>query len=315
MRDFEPGSGPVPGGDGRGGGAFYHVSFRSGSRAGGACARAAHDYIARENEYAGPDRDAALHTESGHMPSWAEDHPGAYWDAADLYERANGRLYVSGDFALPRGLSTEDQVEIAREFVHALTDREKLPYTFAVHAGADADGQEHNPHVHVMISERQNDGIERNERDWFRRANREQPERGGAAKSRGFHGRQWVERAREKIADVINDKLRELGRDERVDHRSYARQGVDREPGEHFGPHAPHMVQRGHTHDRLEEAAGLQDYPDRIAHIEGEIGDLERLRDQLAHEEDSPDPGPADRSNSSYGPGYTRDDDSSRGRW
>jgi hypothetical protein len=156
---------------------------------------------------------------------WAEDNPGAYWDAADLYERANGRLYVSGDFALPRGLSTEDQVEIAREFVHALTEREKLPYTFAVHAGADADGQEHNPHVHVMISERQNDGIERNERDWFRRANREQPERGGAAKTRSFHGRQWVERAREKIADVINDKLQELGRDERVDHRSYAAKG------------------------------------------------------------------------------------------
>ena len=40
------------------------------------------------------------------MPAWAEDDPREYWDAADLYERANGRLYVSADFALPRDLST-----------------------------------------------------------------------------------------------------------------------------------------------------------------------------------------------------------------
>jgi hypothetical protein len=30
-----------------------------------------------------------------------------------------------------------------------------------MHAGVDADGQEHNPLSHLMISERQNDGIER----------------------------------------------------------------------------------------------------------------------------------------------------------
>jgi hypothetical protein len=36
------------------------------------------------------------------MPEWAQDDARAYWDAADLFERANGRLYVGGDFALPR---------------------------------------------------------------------------------------------------------------------------------------------------------------------------------------------------------------------
>jgi hypothetical protein len=42
------------------------------------------------------------------MPSWAENNASQYWNAADLYERANGRLYVSADFALPRDLSAED---------------------------------------------------------------------------------------------------------------------------------------------------------------------------------------------------------------
>ncbi len=165
MRDVEL----QGGGHARGSGSFYHVSFRSGSRGGGACARSAHDYITREGEYAGPDRDAALYTESGHMPAWAADDPRAYWDAADVNERANGRLYVSGDFALPRDLSAADQVELARHFVEELTAEEHLPYTWAIHAGHDRDGQEHNPHVHVLISERQHDGLDRGPREWFRR--------------------------------------------------------------------------------------------------------------------------------------------------
>lgn len=50
---------------------FYHLSFRSGSRGGGARAGAAHAYITRTGEYDDPERDSAFHTESDHMPSWA----------------------------------------------------------------------------------------------------------------------------------------------------------------------------------------------------------------------------------------------------
>ena len=47
---------PPGGGRAASGGSFYHVSFRSGSRAMGSCALSAHDYITREGEY-GPERD------------------------------------------------------------------------------------------------------------------------------------------------------------------------------------------------------------------------------------------------------------------
>ena len=114
---------------------FYHVSFRSRSRASGACAVSAHDYIARENAFDAERFDQAVHVESGHMPSWAQHDAREYWDAADLYERENGRLFVGGDFALPRGLELDEQIALAREFVGSLTDREHLPYTFAIHAG------------------------------------------------------------------------------------------------------------------------------------------------------------------------------------
>ncbi len=276
MEWFE--SNPPPPGGGRtsGGGGCYHLSFRSGSRAGGVSASAAHDYITRSDEYADPDRDPAVYIESDHMPEWAKDDPPAYWDAADLYERANGRLYLSADFALPRGLDTDDQVALARAFAQELTEAEQLPYTLAIHAGSDADGQEHNPHAHLMISERQNDGIERTREAWFRRANGADPGRGGAPKSRTFHGRGWMEHARERWAALTNAKLEERGRDERVNHRSYERQGLDREPGHHYGPAAAHMAARGIDHDRLSEAAALVERQEAERAIEQGIAVLER---------------------------------------
>ena len=244
MDDYEY-SGRVPNGGGpRRSGGSIHLSFRSGSRGGGACAGSAFEYITRTGDYDGPERDQALYTKSDHMPSWAEDDPEQYWDAADLYERANGRLYVSADFALPRDLDTDEQVELAREFAAELTEEEQLPYTLAVHAGRDDDGEEHNPHAHLMFSERRNDGIERSRDEWFRRANSEHPERGGAPKSRTFHGRDWIEHARERWATLTNETLERAGRPERVDHRSYERQGIEREPGEHYGPSAAHMAGR-----------------------------------------------------------------------
>src|SRR5690242_11933038 len=129
MRDFDLNLRPGPGGGGAGdGGSFYHASFRSGSRSGGACAGSAYDYITREDEYSGPELDPAIHVESGNMPQWAEEDPREYWDAADSHERANGRLFIAGDFALPCDLEEEDQIELARDFVSELTDREHLPY-------------------------------------------------------------------------------------------------------------------------------------------------------------------------------------------
>ena len=271
-------------GGGGGGVSFYHLSFRSGSRGGGACAGAAHAYITRTEEYDDRDRDAAVYSESDHMPSWAQDDPRDYWDAADLFERSNGRLYLSADFALPRDLEPEDQIALARAFAQELTAEQQLPYTLAVHAGRDLDGREHNPHAHLMISERRNDGVERSRQKWFRRANSAHPARGGAPKTRSFHGRQWMENARERWADLTNATLERCGRHERVDHRSYERQGIDREAGQHFGPGAAHIIHRGQNHDRLEAAAMIADDQEALRTIEEEIAGLQITRDGLVLE-------------------------------
>ena len=50
------------------------------------------------------------------MPEWAEDDPGAYWEAADEHERANGRLYSEVQFALPKEFGEAERRELAVEF-------------------------------------------------------------------------------------------------------------------------------------------------------------------------------------------------------
>jgi hypothetical protein len=307
---------PEPGG-GRAsnGGRFYHFSVRSGSRASGACASASYEYITREGEYGEGERDPAIYTESHHMPTWAQDDPHAYWDAADLYERANGRLYVSADFALPRDLSAEDQIALAREFSQELTKDDSLPYTLAIHAGRDRDGVEHNPHAHLMISERKNDGIDRSPEQWFARANPTDPSKGGAEKTRAIHGHPWMEHARKQWANLTNKSLERLGREERVDHRSYVRQGVDQNPGRHFGPAAAHMISRGQHHDRIESAVNTVTNSERLETVDRAIAALEIERQAVvAGEQKHVEYEWASSGGSGGGGGLTRDQDDSRSR-
>ena len=72
------------------------------------------------------------------------------------------------------------------------------------------------------------------------------------------------------------------------------RRGMEREPGEHFGPGAAHAVVQGRSHDRLEAAAALADQQVALRAIEDEIARLEVTRESLVRdssERDEPQSG------------------------
>lgn len=58
-------------------------------------------------------------------------------------------------------------------------------------------------------------------------------------------GNEEVEKIRATIADKINRALEQAGREVRVDHRSYRRQGLDIEPQIHLGPAATALERQG----------------------------------------------------------------------
>ena len=198
--------------------AVFHLKVSVGSRAGGQSAVAKEDYIEREGRYE-KDREELEHKEHGNMPEWDEEDPRSYWEAADEHERANGSLFREITFALPKELNEEQRRELASGFAAGVTEGERLPYTLAIHRGGP-DGE--NPHAHLMISERANDGIERSREQWFRRYNAKAPEKGGAKKSRTMMSREWVKDTREAWERAANKALERAGCGERIDHRSLA---------------------------------------------------------------------------------------------
>lgn len=207
--------------------AIYHLTVSTGSKAAGQSAAAKLDYIQREGGYA-RDQAEVLHAESGNLPAWAEGNPRAYWEAADTGERANGRLYTQIEFALPAELTRPQQVEAVRRLAAAVTGKDRLPYSLAIHRGeSKEEGKPDNPHCHLIVSERANDGVERTAGQWFRRANRKAPERGGAAKVAYTSSREWLENTREAWAEIANEQLERAGSAARIDERTKQAQLYD----------------------------------------------------------------------------------------
>mgnify|MGYP002611488859 FL=1 len=176
------------------------------------------------------------------MPAWASDAPRNYWEAADVHERANGRLFKQLEFALPKELSPEQQTALAASFCRkmAQTKDGPLPYSFAVHKGHDKE----NPHCHLLISERVNDGISRAPGQWFKRAAKD-PAKGGAKKTNELRPREWLLDCRELWAERANHALRLAGHKARIDHRTLEAQGIERAPTTHLGPSVAAMERKG----------------------------------------------------------------------
>ena len=196
-------------------------------------------YIAREGQYANRlERGEKLEaTEAGNMPAWAQSNPLAFWQAADAYERKNGTTYREMEIALPRELSAAQRIELVREFVRQeIGDRHA--YQWALHVPTAADGGE-QPHFHLMFSERQVDGIERDPEQYFKRYNAKAPEKGGARKGYGPSAGQTLTKA-ERAAELkelrgrweamCNAHLERAGVEQRIDMRSHAERGTGLEP-------------------------------------------------------------------------------------
>lgn len=253
-------------------------------------------YIFREGPYA---RDETLErldaTESGNMPSWAGSDPIAFWRAADAHERVNGTTYREMEIAIPRELSVEDRTALVRAFV-AQEVGTAHAYQWAIHTPLSSSDGGEQPHVHLMFSERQVDGIERGPDAYFKRANSKAPERGGAKKGYGPRAGERLSRAeraedlkalRGRWEEMANNHLARAGREERIDMRSYADRGLDIAPASRLLPSEwRDGEQRGNVIAFRRATAELVQAEQAIGHAipdrDAQIIDLERERAKRA---------------------------------
>jgi Ti-type conjugative transfer relaxase TraA len=225
--------------------AIYHFSAKVISRASGSSALAAAAYrsasrlhderLGRSHDFT--NKAGVIHSEVL-LPEGAPEHlrdRAALWNAVEAAElRKDAQLAREIEFALPRELSPEMGIELARDFVEREFVGLGMCADLNVHWDIGADG-EPKPHAHVMLSMREvgPDGFGAKVRDWNRTA--------------------LLQHWRERWADHVNERLASLDIDARIDHRSLEAQGIDLEPQHKIGLAASRMAGDGLALERVDE--------------------------------------------------------------
>jgi len=189
------------------------VKTRSGKIKKATTAKNRFHYITRTSHFKNYKESAAEQIEfvkSGNMPSFAKGKPAEFWQAADVYERSNGRTCSSLVVAFPKELTQVQRIALAEEFIAEFADRYRYPFTCAIHNHAGSIAGIEQPHLHFMYSERHVDDIERTAEQFFKRYNPIQPEKGGAQKLTADvlgMGKAQLQLYRQKTEELINASL------------------------------------------------------------------------------------------------------------
>ena len=180
-------------------------------------------YVARE------DREDLVYERSRNLPSWAEGNPHTYFRAAERYEGANRVAFEEWKVTLPQELSLRQNMALMRDLVDAIAGT-RLPITYAFHNPTTLDGESQQPHLHLLLSTRQNDAHTRTAATHFKRYNREHPERGGAEKDPAFWHKGAIKAHRILLSDVVNVHLEYAGLAARVHPARLVDRQLDRTP-------------------------------------------------------------------------------------
>ena len=161
------------------------------------------------------DREDLVCELSRNLPAWAEKNPHTYFRAAERYERANGVAFEEWKVTLPHELSHRQNMSVMRDLVDAIAGT-RLPITYAFHDPTDARGTRQQPHLHLLISARQNDTHTRTAETHFKRYNRAHPSGVGHEKDAAFRHRGAIKAHRVLSLDILNVHLEYAGQAARV---------------------------------------------------------------------------------------------------
>lgn len=188
-------------------------------------------YIMAQDKYANK-IDEIVHIEHQNMPTWAQQDPSIFWAAADQLERKNGSVYREHILSLPREFSDEQNLELTRQWI-AQEFGKRHALSFAFHKTKAKDGGM-QPHIHLMFCDRELDGIERSQEQFFKRYNSKNPEQGGAKKlntgMKSGERKKLLYAQRKRWGELLNQHLLKHGIGEQVDMRNWVQRGEQNKP-------------------------------------------------------------------------------------
>ncbi len=241
--------------------AIYHCSIKIIKRSQGRSAVAAAAYRSGQkltNEWDGITHDytkkcGVVHSEillPAHAPSSFSDRS-TLWNSVEKIEKnRDAQLAREIEIALPNEIDRQSQIRLVRKYVQDIFVSAGMCADYSIHDKGDG-----NPHAHIMLTLRplNKDG------EWGAKCRKEydldgRGQRirlpGGGFKSHRVNMTDWndpgkAEVWRKQWGEYVNRALKQKGLSQRVDHRSYARQGVQKIPTVHMGVAATQMERRG----------------------------------------------------------------------
>lgn len=225
--------------------AIYHFSAKLISRGKGSSAVAAAAYrsasrlfderIDRTHNFT--NKAGVVHSEimlpEGAPERWSDR--ATLWNEVEAAElRKDAQLAREVEFALPREMPQREAAQLARDFVQREFVSKGMVADLNVHWDIGKDGQP-KPHAHVMLSLR------------------EAGENGFGAKARDWNRTNALGKWREAWSADVNRRLKELGIEASVDHRTLKAQGIDLEPQSKIGPAAARKECRAEWSERAED--------------------------------------------------------------
>ena len=170
-----------------------------------------HDYINREGNFSNKEKyEDLVYKENCNMPMFAKEDPMIFWKSSEAFERDNGRTYTEFEISLPYEFTDTENIKLAKEFLNDTFGKDFV-YSFALHRKESSKDGIDNVHVHCMFCERKLDGIERDPKTFFKRANPKNVRAGGCKKDRKWNAKNMPTVYRKKWEVFLNKELEKHG--------------------------------------------------------------------------------------------------------
>jgi ATP-dependent exoDNAse (exonuclease V) alpha subunit len=183
---------------------------------------------------------------SGENMEWARNRASLWNSVENAETRKNARVATEIQVTLPFELPPARRLEIARTFSQEMADHYRVAVDLAVHDPRPS-GDPRNFHAHLLLTTREVSPAGLGAKAGLHMPASERVRLGLPNISQEFTA------VRERWATLTNEALKEANIEARVDHRSLAVQGIDREPRPHI-PFAAFKIERAGKHSEVAEA-------------------------------------------------------------
>ena len=240
-----------------------------------------------KNEYDGITHDftrkrGIVHTEVLLPPHALPDFTdrSTLWNAVEKIEKSkNSQLAREIEVALPVELDREKQIQLVREYVQENFVSVGMCADIAVH-----DKKTGNPHAHIMLTmrplEQSGEWGAKSKKEYILDKNGQRIKlKNGSFKTRKVDLTDWNDKDKAEVwrqawADVTNRYLAEQNIPQRIDHRSYERQGIEQIPTVHMGVAATQMERKGIVTEKGEKNRLIREQNRLLKEVRRRIAEL-----------------------------------------